>query len=495
MSPHKIKNIDLCRFLLYLLVLWTVTACSKEKSDWEGIWQAEVEEMPGFRTIAEFEFRHDFFSDEWSGSFRHLELMSIGDLEQVVVSDSSIDINFGLNTSMEGILSKDKTSFKGVVYVADSVVDTLLFTRVNNWTEVPVRMGKDGQPVDQWNYKAPDAINDGWTVATLNDAGIAQQPLEELFQNIVDGKYQGLDAVLIAYNGQLVLEEYFHFGKPDRVHSLQSVTKSLTSLLFGVAYDEGILNNLEVPVHDFFPEYRDSSQANTWSASLRHVLMMSAALEWNEMDIPYSDPSNDAVQMNNSHDMFSYVLSKDRKTGEQPGEKFYYNSGLSILLGGVLKNATGMTADHYAEKTLFRKLGINDYQWISLNGKLHTGGGLFLRARDLLKIGQLVLDKGRWKEEQVISKSWIEESTDHHLKIEEPQDTLGCGYQWWRNELKVKDKSYQAIYASGYGGQFLWIVPELDLVVVALHHIPHDQEDTQMFHWNEMEKIIIPAIL
>jgi CubicO group peptidase (beta-lactamase class C family) len=495
LSPPKIKHINLCRFLIYLLVLWTVTACSERRSNWEGIWQAEAEEMPGFRTLAEFEFRHAFLSDKWSGSWKQLELMSIGEFEQVVVSDSSIDISFGLNTRMEGILSKDKTSFKGVFYAADSVVDTLLFTRVNNWTEVPVRMGEDGQPVEHWNYKAPDEINDGWTVATLRDVGIAQQPLKELFQSVIDGKYQGLDAVLIAYQGQLVLEEYFHFGKPDRVHSLQSVTKSLTSLLYGIAYDEGILNNLEVPVHNFFPEYSDSSQASTWSASLRHTLMMSAGLEWNEMDIPYSDLSNDAVQMNISNDMFDYVLSKDKKAGVHPGEKFYYNSGLSILLGGVLKSATGMTADHYAEKTLFRELGIHDYQWGSLNGKLHTGGGLYLRARDLLKTGQLVLDKGKWKAEQVISKSWIEESTAHHLKVESPQDTLGYGYQWWRKEFKVKDKSYQAIYASGYGGQFLWVVPELDLVVVALHHIPQDQEDTQMFYWNEMEKIIIPAIL
>ncbi|MCG8373006.1 MAG: beta-lactamase family protein, partial [Balneolales bacterium] len=283
------------------------------------------------------------------------------------------------------------------------------------------------QLAEHSDIKTPDDINDGWSVANLKDVGFAQQTLKEFFQSVKNGEYEGLNALLIAYDGQLVLDEYFNTGEIDNVHTIQSITKSLTSLLIGIAYDDGILSDLDEPVHNFFPKYSDSVQANTWSPSLRHVLMMSAGLEWNETDIPYSNPNNDAVQMNNSNDMFYYLLSKDRKAGVQPGEKFYYNSGLSILLGGVLENATGHPADHYAEKTLFAKLGIDDYQWISFNGKVHTGGGLSLKARDLLKMGQLVLDKGKWNDERVISESWIEESTPHYLDAEFAHDTLGYG--------------------------------------------------------------------
>ncbi|MBD3275863.1 MAG: serine hydrolase, partial [Candidatus Marinimicrobia bacterium] len=351
-----------------------------------------------------------------------------------------------------------------------------------------------GQPVDEWSYKAPVETDDDWTAATLQDAGIVQQPLEEFFQSVIHGKYPGLDAVLIAHDGSLVVEEYFHYGSRDRIHSLQSVTKSVTSLIVGIAYDEGLIKSLETPVREFFPDYGDSFRANSWSVSLRHTLMMSAALDWNEQDIPYSDPNNDAVQMNNSSDMISYVLSSERKNGLEPGEQFYYNSGLSILLGGVLKDATGMSADRYAEETLFRETGIEDYQWGSLSGTLHTGGGLFLRPRDLLKLGQLVLDSGRWQEKQVISESWIEESTDLHLQIEDSENTSGYGYQWWIGEFRAGDKRYETVYASGHGGQFLWIVPELDLVVTALHHIPVNTEDIRSFYWEEMEQVVIPAL-
>ncbi len=351
------------------------------------------------------------------------------------------------------------------------------------------------QLAENSDIKTPDDINDGWSVANLKDVGFAQQPLKEFFQSVKDGEYEGLDALLIAYDGQLVLDEYFNTGEIDNVHTIQSITKSLTSLLIGAAYDDGILSDLDEPVHNFFPKYSDSAQANTWSPSLRHVLMMSAGLEWNETDIPYSNPNNDAVQMNNSNDMFYYLLSKERKEGVQPGEKFYYNSGLSILLGGVLESATGYPADHYAEKTLFARLGIDDYQWISFNGKVHTGGGLSLKARDLLKMGQLVLDKGKWNDERVISESWIEESTAHYLDAEFAHDTLGYGYQWWRDDFIVKDESYQVIYGSGYGGQYLWIIPDLDLVVVALHQISNGKEASQIFGRNEMEEIIFPAVL
>lgn len=156
-----------------------------------------------------------------------------------------------------------------------------------------------------------------------------------------------------------------------------------------------------------------------------------------------------------------------------------------------------MSADKYAEKTLFTKLGIKDYQWISLKGQTHTGGGLFLRPRDALKIGQLICDNGRWSGEQVVSDSWVEESTGFLLSAEIVPGTRnwGYGYQWWREEFNVQGKVYPAIFAAGYGGQFLWIVPELRLVVLALHHNPTDFKYIHTLNWVQMESIIIPAVL
>lgn len=483
------------RLILSLCCLAAITTCAEEPSGWEGFWQAEMEEFPGFVTVAELELRKDPDNHEWRGTYRNPEMMDIADFQAIDVKGSGIEMNLGRDFSIHGALSNEANSFQGVLCLADSAIDTVSFTRIDDWTIPPARIGENGQPVEQWSYTAPEKTDDGWSVVSLVDAEIPQQPLQELFQSVIDGKYPGLDAVLVAHEGRLVVEEYFHYGRRYRIHSLQSMTKSVTSLLVGVAYDQGLIHSLETPIRDFFTEYRKSCRTDPWSVSLRHTLMMSAALEWNEQDIPYSDPNNDAVRMNNSSDMHNYVLSRDRKDGEQPGEQFYYNSGLSILLSGVLKDATGMRADQYAKKTLFRELGIEEYQWGSLNGTLHTGGGLFLRPRDLLKLGQVVLDSGKWKEEQVISESWIEESTALHLEIEEPENAIGYSYQWWIGELRAADKRYETVYASGHGGQFLWIVPELDLVAVALHHIPVNAEDIRSFYWDEMEQIVIPAVL
>jgi CubicO group peptidase (beta-lactamase class C family) len=222
--------------------------------------------------------------------------------------------------------------------------------------------------------------------------------------------------------------------------------------------------------------------------------MMSGGLDWQER-IPYTDQRNDAVVMNYSGDMYSYVLSRDIKQGEQPGEKFEYNSGLSILLGGVVLDATGMPIDEYAEQTLFRKLGIKQYFWSSNNGQVHTGGGLYLQPRDILKIGQLVLNNGKWNGQQVVSQTWIKESTALHLPINGSNKRVGYGYQWWRGIFKVNQTKYNTIYAAGYGVQFLWIIPKLDLVVLVLHHNPTDIEGNHSIIWKEMERFIIPSFL
>ena len=139
---------------------------------------------------------------------------------------------------------------------------------------------------------------------------------------VIDGRYRGLDAVLVARQGRLVLEEYFHFGDRDEIHTLQSITKSVTSLLIGMAYDEGLITDLERPVYTYFSDYADSIWVKEkYPISLEHVLTMSAGLDWREESVPYTDPRNDAIRMNNSDDMIGYVLSRNESKGKQPGDE------------------------------------------------------------------------------------------------------------------------------------------------------------------------------
>ncbi|MDO6435840.1 serine hydrolase [Cyclobacterium sp. 1_MG-2023] len=164
----------------------------------------------------------------------------------------------------------------------------------------------------------------------------------------------------------------------------------------GIAHDNGLIGDLDQPIQYFFPKYIDILHTATWPVSLKDALTMSAGLDWNKWELPISDPENEVIKMLFSQDMYDYVLKRNIVTGTQPGDKFEYNSGLSVLLGGVILDATGMPADTYAEKTLFNQLGIQHYNWFSLTDEVHTGGGLWLQPRDFLKMGQLVLGRGKW---------------------------------------------------------------------------------------------------
>ena len=260
----------------------------------------------------------------------------------------------------------------------------------------------------------------------------------------------------------------------------------------GIAHDNGLIGDLSLPIQSFFTKYLDTLNTNTWPVSLKDALTMSAGLDWNEWETPISDPENDVIKMLLSQDMYDFVLKRNIANGVRPGDKFEYNSGLSVLLGGVILEATGIPADKYAEETLFNQLGIKQYNWFSLTNEVHTGGGLWLLPKDFLKIGQLVLDNGKWNEQQIISESWIEESTAFHLPSRENK---GYGYQWWLGDLNVKETKFPVIWAEGYGGQFLFVVPDLDLVTLFLHHNPKDLELNHTMAWKEMERFIVPAVL
>lgn len=468
------------------------TSCLPGGGELAGIWHTELETVPGLRSALDIQLSQDI-TGKWSGRFEIPELMAASELHAVNVQDSMIELNLGGGAVFKGSLYDDKKTLKGVLNVPDQKPENLTFTKVPHWSaQVPARAGKNGQPVNSWMYQPPMVTGDGWPVRPLRKSVADSEPLNELFEQTLQGKFHGLDAFLVAQHGELILEEYFYLGGRERLHSIQSATKSITSLLFGIAREQGLIKNLDEPLKNYFPQYADSAPTNASSPTLRHALTMSAALDWKE-DIPYSNPENDAVRMNQSSDLYKYVLSKKPDPVDKPGSRFEYNSGLSILLGGVLLHTTGKPADNYARETLFKALGINHFAWTSIGGKIHTGGGLFLRPRDLLKIGQMVLDSGRWNGRQVVSKTWIRESTAFILPTNQGNKDFGYGYQWWRGTARTTTGAFPVIYAAGYGGQMLYIVPDLDLVVLTLHHNPTDNDGSHSITWQKVERIVIPA--
>jgi CubicO group peptidase (beta-lactamase class C family) len=481
------------KYVLCLLVVFCFNAYASEpETSLVGIWHTEVE-AAGLHAALEFEVALGPTNSEWEGRWEMLELTSWGPLQRVHIEGSTVEVDINGGTKFRGDLAADGKTLQGVLHF-QSNKRAVNFLKVDDWaTRMPARIDDQGRSVESWTYQPPVRLDDGWTVAVPNMEEI--QDLDELFQKVVDGRYQGLDAVLVARNGQLVLEEYFHFGNRDEIHTLQSVTKSVTSLLLGIAHDDGLIADMDDPIYRYFSHYPDSKWVkDKHPISLKHALTMSAGLNWDEQSFPYTDSRNDNRRMNLSGDMVGYVLSRELAQDKRPGDEFVYTSGLSILLGGVIQEATGMRIEQYAEQTLFEKMGIGHYYWSVISGQVHTGGGLYLRARDLLKLGQLVLDEGRWNGEQVISAEWIQDSTAFHLSRPAAGRESGYGYQWWLRALYTARGSVPVIYASGLGGQKLWVFPKLRMVMIVLHHNPRPGEGRHTMDLGEVAEFVIPAL-
>jgi len=314
---------------------------------------------------------------------------------------------------------------------------------------------------------APSDLSDGWPVARPESQGFDEEILSALDRRLVERDLEEVDVLLIARNGVLVYEGYFtpETG-PLRRHFLASATKSVASLVVGVAHQEGLVGSSSRSIADFFPEAQDlfAADPRKRDITLANVASMSAGLDWDTKDV--RDQDRDDIHIQRAADAVRYVLEKP--VVERPGARFFYNSGASMLLTGLIPNVTGREADAFARERLFGPMGIEDVYWKTTeDGTARGQDGLFMRARDLLKLGQLVLDDGRWNGEQVVSRDWLEESLRRWVQTD--WGTSGYGFQWWLYPLERPGRPVVAdgvVMASGYGGQKLFIVPELDLTAV-----------------------------
>jgi len=316
-----------------------------------------------------------------------------------------------------------------------------------------------------YSYHAPEKTDDGWECSSLEDVGIKKEKIVKCVDRIRDGKYKDIHSLLIVKDGKLVLEEYFGAeGKlwspffnnvlRERIQIQASVTKSVNSALIGIAKDQGFIKELNDPASEWFTEYSDLINENKKDITIKHLLTMSAGLEWNELDIPYSNPLNDTQVMNRDEDIIEFCFNKPMVS--KPGEKFVYNTGLSLILGEILKKSVGVSVDKYAEENLFKQLGISKYKWVKhKKGVVATGGGLSLQARDMAKFGQLYLNNGKWKNQQILSEDWVKESIQAHIKT----SSGSYGYQWWQRNFHVNFKNIESFYAIGVGGQFIFVFP------------------------------------
>jgi CubicO group peptidase (beta-lactamase class C family) len=260
---------------------------------------------------------------------------------------------------------------------------------------------------------------------------------------------------------------YHPFYQGTKLHTLQSVTKSFASTLIGIAIDQGKIPDVNVKVLDYF-KGQEIKHADEWkqSMTLENILTMKAGFWWDE-SIPIEDPRNPTMHMEYSDDWVDYVINLPMD--KEPGTLFLYNNGASHLLSYILKEATGMYMDEFAEEYLFGPLGVTDYYWKKTpRGLPDSEGGLYLVPQDLAKLGYLYLHKGKWEDRQIVSETWIEETVKSRGPISWPDDKewkRAYGYQWWL--LPYNDSSDKYAYGClGYGGQYLLTVPEYNLIAV-----------------------------
>ncbi|MFC1560355.1 serine hydrolase domain-containing protein [Pseudomonadota bacterium] len=324
---------------------------------------------------------------------------------------------------------------------------------------------------------------DNWETASIEESGFGWDVGERFDEAFKNGELKNLHSVIVVRNSRLVFERYYEgydrkYGRPignvmftpDTRHDLQSITKSIVSLLYGIALAEGKVPSLETPLVEAFPEYDDLfSEPVRRLITVKHALTMSMGLEWNEAGLSYSDPRNSWNQMVHAADKYRFVLSSPIVA--KPGTTWIYSGGATSILGRLISKGNGKSLLHFANEKLFLPLGINDAEWNrDIDGSESADGGLRMKPRDLAKIGQLVLNQGRWNGVQLVPSEWLESSF-----IERPtaNEKFKYGYQWWLVHVqKLNDQwvygkgTDRWVVGSGYGGQKLIIIPVHQLVIV-----------------------------
>jgi len=293
-----------------------------------------------------------------------------------------------------------------------------------------------------------------WTTALPEEVGIDSRPLSEMF-NYVREHNVPVHSVQIVRHGKLVLDAYFYPYNSEMRHDVASVTKSVTSTLIGLAVQKGFIRDVQQPVLSLFPNRPvANSDAKKQKLTLEHLLTMQAG--W---DCGFEAKEARLFEMRRSADWLQFML--DLPMVAEPGTRFAYCSGNPHVLSTILSQATGTNALAFARRELFEPLGIRDVAWpADPRGNTHGWGDLQMHPRDMARLGQLFLQRGRWGERQILSEAWVDTATRAHVVRTTNRDHYG--YSWW-----VKGEDVPGMFeAVGRGGQRINVWPAKDIVLV-----------------------------
>jgi CubicO group peptidase (beta-lactamase class C family) len=300
----------------------------------------------------------------------------------------------------------------------------------------------------------------------------AKDMSERLSRAMQNGKAIGIHALLVAQGRDLLFEQYGRGNDeawdrplgvidfaPDVLHDVRSVSKSVVALLYGIALAAGKVPPPEAKLHEQFPEYRDlAAQPGRDRLTIHHALSMTLGLEWDEVTLSYDDPRNSDIRMESAPDRLRFVL--ERPMVSEPGEKWTYCGGATALLGKIIAKGAGETLLAYSRRVLFDPLGFGPAEWaVGRDGEARADSGLRLLPRDQVKLGGLVLAGGTWNGNRVVPAEWITRVTTPMVQIDRGRS---YGYQWYMGDFAGGIHWMGGI---GWGGQYLLVMPKLDLVV------------------------------
>ena len=341
---------------------------------------------------------------------------------------------------------------------------------------------KDSDTIENgYTYTTPVVYADGLETASLVGVGMNEGPIESMMDYLNTNSSHTIHNILIIKDNKLVFEEYFrgyklNYSSPNlngelvdytrtTDHPMQSISKSVTSVIFGIAVKEGYFPDLNKKIVEFFPEYADILSGDKANVTIHHLLTMTSGIAWDESTYPIGDSRNDITQLLASSDPIKFILSKPLVS--VPGTTFSYNSGSTNVIGAIIEKATGKGFLDFANQKLFDPLRSEGGAWSGYrNGQIHASGGLYFKARELCKIGLLFLNDGQWEGSQIITPDWIDKS--QYKQVSSNANFFpnsGYGYYWWLTNFTAKGVSHKCFFAAGWGDQYMFIIPTLNMIV------------------------------
>ena len=408
-----------------------------------GFWEHKTDSV--WKYIYEFRTNNDHTLSGIVHSYYYGIKDSETRIEKIKILFPEVILQFGAPSNMEQVFIIDtvKNTMESEIELPDQSKIKMVYHKLSSSQTDGVFPRKSQITA----YAPPVLFNDGISVKDLSENKNITMRIDSAISQNINKDYGIIFSLLISHKNQLIVEEYFYDHDINTLENLSSATKSVVALLTMAAIDDHYIKGLDENINAYLDF--NSSQVIT----IQNLLSMKAGMQLDEEEAwRYSD------------NRLQTLLN--REIIDKPGTVLSYDNGIPNILNAIIFNATNKQADQYADDRIFKKIGISKYNWEidKQNGFPDGSGTLQLSSRDMLKIGLLVLNKGKWAGKTIIEEESINKLSERHTWFEEYK--MGYGLLWWIKEIEVNNKQSEVIYASGSGGRFIIVIPELEIAAV-----------------------------